>query len=97
MKKIALREIALFLSLLFFGLVLLPVGIFLVGGQVFGEYGGHGFGGFFGALSGKIRNGEAVAWFLVLSPYLGWQLVRLTALVWRLVGSPQSDGGAKPV
>ena len=39
---------------------------------------------------------EAVAWFLVLSPYLGWQILRLTALGWRLVGGPQNDGGTKP-
>lgn len=95
-KQIALRETALFLGLLFFGLVLLPVVIYLVGGEVFGSYGGYGFGGFFGAISSKIRNGEAVAWFLVLSPYLGWQMVRLTALAWRLVGGPRGDGGANP-
>ena len=95
-KQIALRETALFLSLFFFGLVLLPVGVYLVGAEVFGNYGGHGFGGFFGTLSSKIRSGEAVAWFLVLSPYLGWQILRLTALGWRLVGGPQNDGGTKP-
>lgn len=83
LKQLALREIALFLGLLFFGLVLLPIGIYVVGNEVFGDYGGNGFSGFFGAISSKIRNGEPVAWFLVLSPYLAWQIVRLTMLVRR--------------
>ena len=95
LKRIALREAALFLMLLFFGLVILPVGIYLVGGQVFGNYGGHGFGDFFRALSSKIRNGETVAWFLVLSPYLGWQILRLTAYLWRLSGGAGDNGGAR--
>lgn len=84
LKQLALREIALFLGLFFFGLVLLPIGIYIVGGEVFGEYGGNGFGGFFGAISSKIRNAEPVAWFLVLSPYIAWQVVRLTMLAWRM-------------
>jgi hypothetical protein len=95
-KRVALREIALFLGLLFFGLVILPIGIYLVGGEVFGSYAGAGFGDFFGALSGKIRSGEAVAWFLVLSPYIGVQIIRLTMLGWRLSGCATGDGGAKP-
>lgn len=91
LKKKSLRELALFLGLLFFGLVLLPIAIYLVGGKVFGDYGGDGFGGFFGALSGRIRNGEAVTWFLVLSPYLGWQFLRLMMLAWRLAGRVKDE------
>lgn len=91
-----MREIALFLGLLFFGLVILPIGIYLVGNEVFGAYGGYGFGGFFGSLSSKIRNFEPVAWFLVLSPYLGWQVVRLTGFAWRLAGRVTRNGGADP-
>lgn len=85
-RKIVARELALFLSLLLFGLILLPVGIFVVGDQVFGDYGEAGFSGFYNALSGKIRSGDWVAWFLVLSPYLGWQTIRLTAFFWRKLG-----------
>lgn len=95
-KQFVFREFALFVGLLFFGLVILPIGIYLVGGEVFGDYGGFGFGGFFGEISGKIRAGETVAWFLVLSPYFVWQLLRLTALAWRLVGRLSRNGGAKP-
>ena len=95
-KQTALRELALFLGLLFFGLALLPIGVYLVGGEVFGEYGGHGFGGFFGTLGSKIRDGEPVAWFLTLSPYLVWQVLRLTALGWRVAGGLQKGRGPKP-
>ena len=91
LKKHARHELALFLGLLFFGLVLLPVAIYLVGGKVFGAYEGNGFGGFFGALSSRIRDGEPVAWFLVLSPYLAWQFLRLTLLAWRAAGRLPGD------
>ena len=80
------KEIALFLCLLFCGLVLMPVGIWIVGKAVFGEYGGAGYADFFGNLSGKIRSGDTVAWFLVLSPWLAWQVLRLAALGWRAAG-----------
>lgn len=85
-KQRLLGETALFLGLLLFGLVLLPTAIYLVGGEVFGSYGAPGFSGFFGDLSSRFRNGDAVTWFLVLSPYLGWQVLRLTILAWRLAG-----------
>ncbi|MCH7821714.1 MAG: hypothetical protein IIA07_06825 [Proteobacteria bacterium] len=88
MKKIAIRETALFLGLLFFGLVLMPIAIYLVGQNIFGAYGGHGYGDFFGNLSAKIRAGELVAWFLVLAPYLAWQTLRVTILSWRYVRKP---------
>lgn len=83
-KQRLLRELALFLGLVFVGLILLPFAIYLVGGTVFGEYEGQGFSDFFSTLSGRVRNGETVAWFLILSPYLGWQVLRLTAAAWRL-------------
>ena len=84
LKKLVRKEFALLVGLLFFGLVLMPIVIYLLGQSVFGEYGGQGYGDFFGNLSEKIRGGDAVAWFLVLTPYLIWQCVRLTALAWRL-------------
>jgi hypothetical protein len=80
------KETALFTGLLFVGLVLMPICIWFMGGAVFGEYGGAGYSDFFGTLSGKIRSGDLVAWFLVLSPYLLWQCVRLIAFGWRAVG-----------
>lgn len=81
--KILKKEAALLCGLLFFGLAILPVAIWFVGNAVFGAYGGSGYSDFFGELSSKIRAGDAVAWFLVLSPWLVWQCVRLMAFGWR--------------
>jgi hypothetical protein len=86
LRQRAIKEIALFTGLLFVGLVILPVLIYSVGQSVFGAYGGVGYTDFFGTLGGKIRQGDIVAWFLILSPYLGWQCLRLTMLAWRLTG-----------
>lgn len=83
LKQIALKEAALFLVLLFFGFVLMPIGIYLVGQNIFGDYGGYGYADFFGILSGKIRAGELVAWFLILAPYLAWQTARMTVFGWQ--------------
>lgn len=85
-KKRAIKEIALFVGLLFLGFVLMPIAIYIVGQQFFGEYAGHGYGHFFGILSGKIRSWDIVAWFLILAPYLAWQIARLTAYGWRIAG-----------
>ena len=89
-KTTVTREIALFLVLLLAGIVVAPIGIYLVGQQVFGEFGGYGYADFFGTLSAKIRRGEAVAWFFVLSPYLLWQTVRLTRYGWHRSNSPMT-------
>lgn len=86
LKNTVRKEIALLTGLLFFGLVIMPVAIYWLGQGIFGDYGGQGYGDFFGTLSGKIRSGDAVAWFLVLSPYLVWQCLRLMALAWRMSG-----------
>ncbi|MCH7830406.1 MAG: hypothetical protein IIB75_07565 [Proteobacteria bacterium] len=75
--------------LLFVGIVLMPIAIYAVGRDVFGTYGNLGFGSFYNVLSGKIRDGDLVAWFLVLSPYLAWQCLRLTAFAWRAAGRPE--------
>lgn len=70
-------------GLVFVGLVLLPFMIYQVGLAVFGTYGGVGYGDFFAKLGEKIRQGDIVAWFLILSPYLGWQCLRLLMAAWR--------------
>ena len=77
------REVALLLLLLFTGLVLLPLSVYLVGNAVFGEYAGAGFADFYATLHQKLRQGEAGVWFLVLSPCLGWQTLRLTFHLFR--------------
>ena len=83
LKQTLTREAALFFGLLFVGFVVVPMAIFLVGQQLFGEFGGQGYADFFGTLSAKVRGGEPVAWFFVLSPYLVWQTLRLTVFGWR--------------
>ncbi len=92
------RESALFIALFFLGFVLMPIAIYVVGRDLFGEYGGAGYSEFFNMLSGKIRSGDRVAWFLVLSPYLAWQTLRLTRFAWRRttsagIASPGDDSG----
>lgn len=86
LTRVLKREAALFIGLLFFGLVIMPIGIWFVGKAVFGAYGGAGYVDFFGNLSAKIRAGDTVAWFLVLSPWLVWQVLRLAVAAWRAAG-----------
>ena len=78
------KELAVFAGFLFCGLTLLPIAIWFVGKAVFGAYGGFGFAEFFGDLSGKIRSGDPVAWFLVMSPWLAWQILRIAIYGWRI-------------
>ena len=78
-----MRESVLLLTLLLFGVVLLPVGIYFVGKAVFGAYGGDGYVEFLGSILRKLLTGDWVAWFLVLSPYFAVQTVRLTLAGWR--------------
>ena len=82
-RRIVRKELGLLSGLLFFGLVLMPIAIFVIGQAIFCAYGGHGYGDFFGTLSAKLRSGDLVAWFLVAAPYLVWQFLRLTAYAWR--------------
>lgn len=77
------KELALLLALLFVGIAILPVAVWFVGDIVFGAYDGNGYAGFFGILASKLRAGEPAAWFLVASPWLGVQVIRLAALGWR--------------
>ena len=81
--KFLKTEVMLLIGSLFVGLVLLPVAVWFVGRVVFGAYDGAGYAEFYGMLSGKIRSGDAVAWFLILSPWLVLQCLRLMAFGWR--------------
>jgi hypothetical protein len=86
LKKRLLKETALLAVLGFIGLAVLPLCIYFVGQAVFGEYGNGGFSGFFGELHRKLREGEPSVWFLLFSPYLLWQLLRLTLWASRQFG-----------
>ena len=82
-KDAARKELALLLGLLFLGFVIAPIAIYWVGQNLLGDFGGHGYADFFGNLSAKIRGGDSVAWFFVLSPYIAWQVLRLMRFAWR--------------
>lgn len=82
-KESALRETALFLGLLLAGLVIVPIAIYWIGSQLLGEFGGYGFADFYGSLAARVRSLDAATWFLVLSPYLAIQVLRLTLFGWR--------------
>ena len=83
MKQTLIREAVVLVWLLLVGIMLLPVMIWFVGDAVFGDYGGDGFGMFFGELIAKLVHGDIVMWFLVLSPYLAIMVLRLMAWGWR--------------
>ena len=77
-KADARKEALSFLLLFLGGLVALPALIYTVGSALFGDYGGTGFSAFYGSLHSDLRAGELAGWFLVLSPYIVWQLARST-------------------
>lgn len=79
------KESILFGLLLLGGLLLLPVAIFLVGNSVFGDYGDGGIMDFYSALFARLASADLTAFFLVLSPYLVIQTLRLAvgALRWQ--------------
>ena len=90
MKTAVMREATWLAGLLLVGLVLLPLSIYVVGTLVFGEYGGGGLADLYADLIGRFLGGEPVAWFLLLSPYLLWQLGRLTIFGFRRLGGRHS-------
>lgn len=87
-RDIITREVALFVVLLFFGFVLMPIAMYWLGQQLLGDFGGTGYGDFYGTLSGKFRSFDPTTWFVVLSPWLVWQVLRLTVVGWRHFGKP---------
>lgn len=82
MKSRLVNEFVLFSVLLAVGFLLLPLAVYGVGNVIFGAYSG-GYGRFFGALSHRLVHADFSAWFLVLSPYLVVQTVRLALLAFR--------------
>ncbi len=77
------NEAILAVLMLAFGLFILPVAIYFVGQQIIGEYEGGGVIGLVLALWSALVRADAVAWVLVLSPWLVVQLLRLTWKMWR--------------
>ena len=89
-SKILVNELLLFAGLLFFGFIIMPFLIYLIGGQVFGDFDG-GYGQFFGQLARRLVNGNLVAWFLVLSPWLGILSIRITWFALRKAAPKQPE------
>jgi len=88
MKNAVAKEASWLAGLLFAGLAILPLGVYLVGKAVFGEYGAGTLADFYADLLGKFMGGEPAVWFLLLSPYLLWQFCRLTIWAFRRAGRP---------
>jgi hypothetical protein len=82
--RVLQRELLTLLLLLLVGVFLLPLAVYLVGTAIFGEYTGSGFGSFYRDIHGNLRAGESVVIFLMASPYLVWQLLRLSLNAFRL-------------
>ena len=89
LKKTARKEFGIFVILFLVGLLFLPVLIYFIGKAIFGAYDGSGFATFYGNLQSEFRAGQPVVWFLMLSPYLAWQLLRVTRWAFRRT-SPDS-------
>lgn len=90
-KRVLAREGALLVVLVFVGFVVLPLCIYLVGSAMFGAYDHGGVAAFFGALQRELRSGEPAVAFLLLSPWLLWQLVRLTIWAFQRLAPPQAN------
>ncbi len=88
LKRTLTFELTLLAGLLLVGLLVVPLAIFFVGEGIFGDYAGDGLGAFFAAVMQRLLSGDRVALFLVLSPYLAIQCLRITLLAWRLTAKP---------
>jgi len=83
MPKPLRRETILLTSCFLFGLILLPVAVYLVGSTLFGAFGDGGLRDFLTTLYTALGKLDPVVWFLVLSPYLFVQCVRGTFRLFR--------------
>ena len=77
------KEAVLFGLLLLFGVAVLPFGIYVVGNAVFGAYGGGEYRDFHIGILTSMFSGHWTLIFLVLSPYLMLQTLRLSVSAWR--------------
>ena len=83
------KEITLFLISALAGIIVLPIAIYLVGNLVFGEYGKGGYSGFFIDILADLLTGTGTIWFLILSPYIVLQILRLTRHILRVFKQSQ--------
>lgn len=87
------RELILAAILIPAGLFLLPIAIFYTGQALLGAYSdqGHGIGHLYGDIFRDMGAGFLPAWLLVLSPWIGLQLIRLSALPLRRRKMPREN------
>ena len=71
-----MKESLIALGLVAFGLIVFPAIIFMVGQQLIGDYEA-GLSGYYEAIADALLGGNPFAWVLILSPYLGIQLIRM--------------------
>ena len=81
--RIMRRELVTFVLLALVGVLVVPIAIYLVGAEIFGEYAGAGFGDFYRDIHSDLRERQPVVIFLLISPYLVWQLLRLSIYAFR--------------
>jgi hypothetical protein len=77
------RELTIASALLGGALFVIPVGVYLVGQRLFGEYAGGGFLALAEKIWGDFLTLRPATWVLVLTPYLTVQLLRALRRVWR--------------
>ena len=77
------KERTLFFISMLVGIIVLPIAIYLVGNLVFGEYGKDGYSKFFIDILADLLKGAGTIWFLILSPYIVLQTLRLTRHILR--------------
>lgn len=85
------RELLLAGILIPAGLFFVPMAIFFTGQTLLGSYSedGQGIGHLYGDIFGDLAAGSLFAWLLVLSPWLGVQLLRLAILPLRRRPEPE--------
>ena len=91
--RVLRKELATLVLLGLLGVFFVPLAIYLVGAEIFGDYAGHGFGEFYRDIHSDFRDGQPVVVFLLLSPYLVWQLLRLSFYGFRRMGPIRHSAG----
>jgi hypothetical protein len=76
------RELTIASVLLAGGLFVIPVGVYLVGQRLFGEYGDGSVLTLAERIWGDFLTLRPAAWILVLGPYLTVQLLRVIRRLW---------------
>lgn len=77
LKKTLIREGITIALLLLAGLLLVPLSVYFVGTAIFGADSEDGGGAFAARFFAALADGSAAMWFMVTSPLIIWQLLRI--------------------